>query len=476
MIWNISWKNVWRNKSRSLIVICAVTLGTVSGVFVAGLMKGWVDKRIHAAIYTEASHIKIQNPEYLNNEELKHTIPNYEEIENYLNNSDEVKDWTKHAKIVAMASTSRGNTALTLKGIDPVEEKSISDIYDFIIEDAGDYFESGFKNPIVISEKTADQLRLINYIISQELIDSLKQLGADEKLMASLSTIQDQRFITEKKFKAELESMLKPKQIKDYGAYIMKLAKNYKIRSKVRFTFTDIHGDMVQKSFRVCGIYKTYNTMFDQMNAFVKIDDINAIAGLQESDYHEITTILNNDSDESVKSFRDNLNKKFPQANIMTWKELAPDAGMMSDFMTIYYYIIMGVIFFALAFGIINTMLMAVLERIKELGMLMAIGMNKKRVFNMIMLETIFLTLVGSIAGMVIGGALIGIFGHFGLNFSTVQEGFEAFGWSAMVYPTIETSFFLGVTLMVIIVAIISSIIPARKALQLNPVEAIRTE
>ncbi len=473
MIWNISWKNVWRNRSRSMVVICAVTLGTISGVFVAGLMKGWVDQRIHNAIHTEVSHIKIRNPEYLNNEELKHTVPNYNKLETYLNSSEDVKAWTKRSKIVAMASTSRGNTALTIKGINPEEEMAISDVYTKIVENGGDYFESNFKNPIVISEKTADQLRLINYIISQELLDSLSQLGADEKLINSLAQVKDQRFITEKKFKAELESILKPYQIKEFGANIMKLAKNYKIRSKVRFTFTDMDGEMVQKSFRVCGIYKTTNTMFDQMNAFIIHDDIASLAGFQHSDYHEISIIL---KDENVKLFRDKLKSNFSEANIMSWKELAPDAGMMADFMSMYYYMIMGVIFFALAFGIINTMLMAVLERIKELGMLMAVGMNKKRVFNMIMLETIFLTIVGSVSGMVLGGALIGIFGKVGMNFASVQEGFEAFGWSAKVYPNIEISFFFGVTLMVIIVAILSSIIPARKALKLNPIEALRTE
>ncbi len=476
MIWNISWKNVWRNKSRSLVVICAVTLGTISGVFVAGMMNGWVDQRIRAAIYTEVSHIKIQNPEYLNNEELKHTIPNFTEISEFLNQSDEVKSWTKHTKIIAMGSTSRGSTAITLKGINPNEEMLVSNINEFIVEDGGNYFESTFKNPIVISEKTADQLRLINYIISQGLLDSIASLGADEKLVSSLNTIKDKRFITEKKFKTQLESILKPKQIKDFGADIMKLAKNYKIRSKIVFTFSGMNGEMSYQSFRVCGIYKTYNTMFDQMNAFVKEESIASVAGFQPNDYHEINVILNNDEDQNMANYKNILASKFPNVSIMDWKTLAPDAGMMADFMQVYYYIIMGVIFFALAFGIINTMLMAVLERIKELGMLMAVGMNKKRVFRMIMLETIFLTIVGSITGMLLGGALIGIFSKVGMNFASVQEGFEAFGWSAMVYPNIELSFFLGVTLMVIIVAILSSIIPARKALKLNPVEAIRTE
>ncbi|MFC2103833.1 ABC transporter permease [Bacteroidota bacterium] len=475
MIWNISWKNVWRNKARSLIVICAVTLGTISGVFVAALMNGWVDQRVHAAIHTEVSHIKIQNPEYLINEELKHIIPDFAEISDFLNNSDEIKSWTKHTKIISMASTSRGSTALNLKGIDINEEMLVSDLNSFIVENGGNYFESDFRNPIVISEKTADQLQLINYIVTQELLDSIAELGAKESLINNLSSIKDKRIITEKKFKSELESILKPNEIRNFGAEIMKLAKNYKIRSKIVFTFSGINGEMSYQSFRVCGIYKTNNTMFDQFNAFVKAEDIATQAGFQPNDYHEISIILNDDS-ENLSSFKDVLSSKFPNVNVMTWKELAPDAGMMTDFMTVYYYIIMGVIFFALAFGIINTMLMSVLERIKELGMLMAIGMNKKRVFSMIMLETVFLTIVGSIAGMILAGALIGVFGKVGLNFSSVQEGFEAFGWSAMVYPNIDISFFFGVTVMVIIVAILSSIIPAQKALKLNPVEAIRTE
>ncbi len=475
MIWNISWKNVWRNKSRSMIVVCAITLGTTSGVFVAGMMNGWVDQRIHSAIHTEVSHIKVQNPEYLNNEELKHTVPNFTEISDFLNNSDEVKAWTKHTKIIAMASTSRGSTALTLKGININEEMLVSDLNSFIVDNGGNYFESDFKNPIVISEKTADQLRLINYIITQELLDSIAKLGANESLINSLSSIKDKRIITEKKFKTELKSILKPNDIRNFGAEIMKLAKDYKIRSKIVFTFSGMNGEMSYQSFRVCGIYKTNNTMFDQFNAFVKAEDIAITAGFQPNDYHEVNIILNDDS-ENLSSFKDVLNSNFNKTNVMTWKELAPDAGMMADFMTVYYYIIMGIIFFALAFGIINTMLMAVLERIKELGMLMAIGMNKKRVFSMIMMETIFLTIVGSIAGMILAGALIGIFGKVGLNFSSVQEGFEAFGWSAMVYPSIDISFFFGVTVMVIIVAILSSIIPAQKALKFNPVEALRTE
>ncbi|MBI9066300.1 MAG: FtsX-like permease family protein [Salinivirgaceae bacterium] len=475
MITSISWKNVWRNKSRSMIVIGAVTLGTLSGVFVAGMMKGWVDQRIHSAIHTEVSHIKMQHPEYLNNEEIKYTIPNYSEIENYLNNSENVKAWTKHTKIMAMAATSRGNTGVMLKGINPDEEKRVSDLYTNIVKGGGNYFESEFKNPIVISEKTADQLRLINYQITDNLIDTLKLLKVKDHTIESLASIKDKRFITEKKFKSALEEILHKNEIRVHGPVIMQMAKHYKVKSKIVFTFSGSNGEMSYQSFRVVGVYKTANTMFDQMNAFVIADDLAKVAGFEPNKYHEINMIINEESVD-IKDFSQTLAEKFSETNVMTWKELAPDAGMMADFMQVYYYIIMGVIFFALAFGIINTMLMAILERIKELGMLMAIGMNKKRVFNMIMLETVFLTLTGSVVGMILGAITIGITGRVGLNFSSVQEGFEAFGWSALVYPSIELSFFFGVTLMVIAIGILASIIPARKALKLNPVEAIRME
>ncbi|MDR2409657.1 MAG: FtsX-like permease family protein, partial [Bacteroidales bacterium] len=152
------------------------------------------------------------------------------------------------------------------------------------------------------------------------------------------------------------------------------------------------------------------------------------------------------------------------------------DASLTLEYMNLYSFIFVGIIMFALAFGIINTMLMAILERTKELGMLMAIGMNRKKVFSMIMIETIFLTIVGAIAGMVAGWILIQITGKTGLNFSSVGEGLESVGWSAIVYPTIDAFFFFGITLLVIVTGIISSIIPARKALNLNPVEAIRTD
>jgi ABC-type antimicrobial peptide transport system permease subunit len=121
-------------------------------------------------------------------------------------------------------------------------------------------------------------------------------------------------------------------------------------------------------------------------------------------------------------------------------------------------------------------MLMVVLERTKELGMLTAIGMNKKKVFSMIMLESIFLSMVGGVAGMATSQLLISATAEKGINFSSYQEGFEALGYSAHIFPEISPLFLVMVTILIILTGVLSSIYPALKALKLDPADALRTE
>jgi ABC-type lipoprotein release transport system permease subunit len=160
----------------------------------------------------------------------------------------------------------------------------------------------------------------------------------------------------------------------------------------------------------------------------------------------------------------------------MNWKQIQPELAMMTDMVQKMYAVFMVVILAALAFGIVNTMLMVVLERTKELGMLTAIGMNKRKVFRMIMLESVFLSLVGGVVGMIVSQVMIAVSAKNGINFSNYQEGLEAMGYTSHIYPAISTSFFLTVTVLIIITGILSSIYPALKALKLDPADALRTD
>jgi ABC-type lipoprotein release transport system permease subunit len=474
MIRSISWKNVWRNKSRSLVVIISVTLGIISGVMLIGIMTGWVEQRLHDAIYNEVSHVQIHNKEYLKNEEIHLTVIDTSEISRVIGSLPGIAGWVKRTKMIAMANTSWGNTGVSIYGIDPVKEKQVTEIWKGIVPGAGEYPDVEKPGSILISDKTAEALKLKQYIITEEVLSSLKSEKVPVLILSKLDTLKDVRFRSPKDFREALKVELKKKELDKYGKLIIDKALDYRIRNKVQITISDETGTPVQGTFRVCGIYKTANTSFDQTTAFVDARELARLYGGKGVLAHEIAIMLNDvDNADLVKEKLADISQN---NEVSTWKELAPDAALMNDYMVMYYIIFIGIIMLALAFGIINTMMMTILERTRELGMLMAIGMNRKKIFSMIMLETIFLTMVGAIAGMLLGWGLIEILGKTGIHFSSWGEGFEEWGFAAIVYPEISNSYFILITVMVIITAIISSIWPARKALKLNPIETLRTE
>jgi putative ABC transport system permease protein len=102
--------------------------------------------------------------------------------------------------------------------------------------------------------------------------------------------------------------------------------------------------------------------------------------------------------------------------------------------------------------------------------------MNKRKLFSMIIIESVLLTFTGGILGIVIGSGITKIFETHPINLSMFAEGLESYGFAAQVYTSLEGTMLLVVTILVIITGILSAIYPARKAVKLNPAEATRTE
>lgn len=247
-----------------------------------------------------------------------------------------------------------------------------------------------------------------------------------------------------------------------------------KMGSKIVITMQDTSGELAYGLFRVSGIYKTANTMFDEPNIFVEKKDIVDLTGYNPLKASEIDILL--DNVDQTDRITDAVKARLPALSVMSWKQLEPILLAMSSMMDQMSYLLLIIILVAMAFGIINTMMMVVLERTRELGMLMAVGMNKRKVFVMIMLETIFLALIGTFFGILFSVLTVHFTGQHGINFAAFAQGYESFGFSALVFPKLYLDFYIGMTALVIITAIISSIYPARKALRFNPAAAIRED
>tara|TARA_B100000767_G_scaffold87049_1_gene83667 strand:- start:1128 stop:2345 length:1218 start_codon:yes stop_codon:yes gene_type:complete len=244
-----------------------------------------------------------------------------------------------------------------------------------------------------------------------------------------------------------------------------------KLQSKVVLTFQDTENTIISGAFRVCGIYKTQYSKYDQGTVFIENKDLHRL--LKSENFHQVALLCN--SIDQVDSTYNSLKTNLPEYEVKDWKSIAPELAYADKIMESWLFLIMIIIMLALIFGIINTMLMAVFERRKELGMLMAIGMNRSKIFLLILIETLFLSLIGAPTGLVLGALTIKITSETGINLAFISKGLENVGLGSVIYPQIESYFYLFITVMVFLFTLIAAIYPSRKALMLKPTEAIRT-
>jgi ABC-type lipoprotein release transport system permease subunit len=403
MLVKIAWRNVWRNKLRSIVVLMSIVLGIWSGLFIMAMTLGLNEQRMSGAVNTYLSHIQIHDVNYPVDQKLNQTIKDPEKVLKAISDESNVKSYCKRQIANGMAASAKGTYGIQILGINPTEEKKVTTILTHLVQ--GTYFEKFKRNPVVLGEKLADKLGL-------------------------------------------------------------------KIKSKIILTFQNTDGDLVSFAGRVEGIFKTNSSVFDKSTIFVKHKDLSNYTGLGDK-IHEIAILTN--TMESVEMVKTDLNITDKNYKVESWDELSPELGYAQEMMGTMVYIFMGIILLALSFGIINTMLMAVLERKKELGMLMSVGMNKLKIFMMIVLETLFLAMIATPIGMLLAKISIDYFEEHGIDLSSVSQGLESFGIGSKIYTYLPNDLYFKITLFTLIVTLIASVFPARRALKLNPVEALRS-
>lgn len=403
MLLQISWRNIWRNKTRSFVVICSIIIGLWAGIFILAFAWGLYQNNIDDTVYRQLSHIQIHNPLFIKENESKYTLSNTDEILQKLQSNKNVASVSSRVITSGMISSPTNASSIKIYGINPLAEKTQIALNENVRQ--GSYFETGKENEILIGEKLAKKLKI-------------------------------------------------------------------KLKSKVVLTFTNIDNEIITAAFRVGGLYRSKNISLDEVNVYVQKNQLVNLLGLQDSESNEIAILLKNEEQlDSMKIFSSSL---VPKGKVEDWKTLSPELGMVIESFNLYTYIITGIILLALTFGIVNTMLMSVLERFRELGMLMAIGLNKSKIFVMILLETLYLTLMGCPIGLLIGWLSVSFFEKHGINISMFSEGLAAYGFSSIIYTSLDNQKYVIVAIMYFITALLAAIYPAYKALQLNPSEAIR--
>jgi ABC-type lipoprotein release transport system permease subunit len=244
-----------------------------------------------------------------------------------------------------------------------------------------------------------------------------------------------------------------------------------KVRSKVVLTFQDLNGDITAGAFRVVGLYDSGNKVLNESIVQVRRNDLNRLLG-QEDIAHELSFLLGDMT--QLAAVQQSVSRQLPELLVEDYRTVAPDLQLYEGQIQTSANIFMFIIMLALLFGIVNTMLMAVLERYRELGMLMAVGMNKARIFGMIVLETVLLALLALLPGLLLGWLTVSWLAQTGINLTAFSGGLSQFGMSTILYPKLQSELYLQFALAVCLTAIIGALYPAWKAIKLRPVEAMR--
>jgi putative ABC transport system permease protein len=235
-----------------------------------------------------------------------------------------------------------------------------------------------------------------------------------------------------------------------------------------------LDGEVKAEAYELTGIIRTGNPMFD--NGFV----ILPIASTQEligygSGYNKIAIIAESAGD--AGKIRDAINERLPpdDTEALTWYEVSPQAYQFYTMMLVFMGFMLILLVVLASFGVTNTILMSVLERVREFGVMAAVGLRPFQVFRLILYESSILSFFGVVAGLIGGGVLTWFNSIYGIDLGFWASGVQMTGLlDPVIYFALNPYAFAATGVAVLFIGIVSSIYPGIKAARFRPVEAMR--
>ena len=399
----LSWRNLWRNHRRTLIMLAAISVGVWAMIFMTALMRGMVDDMLHQGIRNLPGHIQIHHPDFRDDPSVVNSIESpVGELLNALNDTG-TRQWTARVKVPAIISSERESRGINLLGVEPGVESIITGISEQIIE--GRFLDSVDDKGVVIGAKLAQRLET-------------------------------------------------------------RLGKRIVIMSQ------DPDNNIAERGFRIVGIYKAKLPGLEEINVFTARNTLQKLLKIN----NQVSEIVIIDEDfRDIETLYQKIRQVTPDTlEIKAWYELDSYLSSMLNMMDGFVLVWIIIIFLALSFGLVNTLAMAVFERVREIGLIQALGMRPGMIVYQILLESLLLLLIGLSIGNVL--AIVTIIPlESGMDVSAVAEGMAMMGASSTLYPALTLNDMITANAVVIVLGTLTGILPAWRAAKLNPVQAINS-
>ena len=418
LILRLAWRSFVRHRRRSMITGAAIAFGLAMMIFFVGLADDGHMRMANMGIRLGSGHVLVQGKGYEQSQSLDSVIANPAPIMAAARSIDGVEHVVQRVRTSGLLSSGEFSSAVAVSAVDPKAEPGASDIASADARVKGKYLRP--RNQQRMQNAPAD-------IYVGETLAKTLALRLDDRVVLTMSP-----------------------------------------RGSSRPT---------SAAFRVRGIFHTGISELDGFYVEIPLSEGQRLLGLGKA-VTQVAVLIDqlDDADRVAASLRAKLADN-PDVQVLTWKQglrqlyeaiLLDDLGM---------YLMMAIIFVIVAIGIFNTVLMSVVERTRELGVMMAIGTSAKRLFATVLVEALVLAVVSAVVGLALGlGIHLWVSSH-GIDMAALYgEDVEMAGiiLKGKIYSKLSAYVVTKWTVIVIGIVLVSAIYPAWRASRLKPVEAMR--
>jgi ABC-type lipoprotein release transport system permease subunit len=399
----LAWRNVWRNRRRSLINVAAMGFGLAAIMFGQSMMRSLQYQLIEKATGSFTGHVRVERRDIDEPKFPDKFMTNPEPAAKLLAADPRVKAWGRRIHLTGLISSPNKSLGALICAVEPDKESVITDMAKYIKE--GHYLEPGTRG-IVMGHKIAGRLDV--------------RLGEKVVLMAQAAD-----------------------------------------------------GSMGAEAFRLVGISETGSESFDGQMVWIDLKAMQELL-VRPGQANELAAKLFDI--EQADAVASDIDAKIGPGNVgaMSWKRIDKEIIGIQAFQDGMLTIILGIVFAIVALGILNTQLMSLFERVREFGVLMAMGARPRWIVRLLMVESALLGLVGTVLGLTVGSVLIAHFGRAGL-FLPVGDAFKYFlPFPSVIYLRPSWGMHSFACATVFLVTLLATLPPALRAGRLKPSEALR--